>query len=120
MSFDWREYLRLAENLVEISSNGLGDARLRSAISRAYYSVFCLSRDRAGLKYFSGRNVHIEVIGRYKNSSVFAEKDAGKILDELRRYRNRADYDAEGLIRRHEALRALRMAQDVCQRLGFI
>lgn len=37
MGFDWNEYLNLAEELARLG----GEARLRSAISRAYYAV-CL------------------------------------------------------------------------------
>lgn len=36
MAFDWQEFLDLAEQLLESDS----EAALRSAISRAYYSLF--------------------------------------------------------------------------------
>ncbi len=41
MPFDWKEYLRLAEEL----STRQEDAALRSAISRAYYAAFCSARN---------------------------------------------------------------------------
>ena len=47
MTFDWSEYLRLAEAL-ETETAGDGHARdagHRSAVSRAYYAAFCSARD---------------------------------------------------------------------------
>ncbi|GAB4541058.1 MAG: hypothetical protein Tsb0020_54090 [Haliangiales bacterium] len=41
MTFEWRQYLEVAESL---ASNG-GEANERSAVSRAYYSVFCSARN---------------------------------------------------------------------------
>ncbi|MEG4171823.1 MULTISPECIES: hypothetical protein [unclassified Microcoleus] len=41
MKFDWEEYFNLAKELAETTE----EAKLRSAVSRAYYSVFCLARN---------------------------------------------------------------------------
>jgi uncharacterized protein (UPF0332 family) len=40
MTFDWNEYLRLAQSLAEDE----GDAARRSAVSRAYYAAFNRAR----------------------------------------------------------------------------
>jgi len=45
MSFDWLGYIRLAENL----SDELDESSLRSAVSRAYYGVFCIARNKKRL-----------------------------------------------------------------------
>ncbi len=46
MSFNWDDYLFLAQELATHPSNFPNqEARLRSAISRAYYSAFCKARD---------------------------------------------------------------------------
>lgn len=47
MKFDWSEYFNLAQELAAISSDNFAsnEAKLRFAVSRAYYSVFCLSRN---------------------------------------------------------------------------
>src|SRR4028119_1498828 len=47
MRFDWSEYLNLAQELAATNSDCSGnrEAKLRSAISRAYYSTFCLARN---------------------------------------------------------------------------
>jgi uncharacterized protein (UPF0332 family) len=48
MRFDWSEYFNLAQELAVISSEATNnEARLRSAVSRAYYSVFF---QRSGLE----------------------------------------------------------------------
>lgn len=40
MRFDWSEYLNLAQELAAISGDSVNnEAKLRSAISRAYYAV---------------------------------------------------------------------------------
>ena len=41
MKFDWSEYFNLAQELAGTSE----EAKLQSAVSRAYYSVFCLARN---------------------------------------------------------------------------
>ena len=43
MPFEWQEFLGLAERLLEVDS----EAAYRTAISRAYYSVFNVARERA-------------------------------------------------------------------------
>jgi uncharacterized protein (UPF0332 family) len=48
MSFDWADYLRLAESLVSNpNAPGPEEAALRAAISRAYYAAF-LQRSQPG------------------------------------------------------------------------
>lgn len=39
MAFDWKDYLILAKALVDMATLP-NDARLRTAISRAYYAAF--------------------------------------------------------------------------------
>jgi len=46
MSFNWSEYLSLAKDLAGISHNKASiNAKLRSSISRAYYSAHCTARN---------------------------------------------------------------------------
>lgn len=48
MTFDWREYLTLAENLCTNSHTFPNqEACFRVAISRAYYAAFCTARNYA-------------------------------------------------------------------------
>ena len=46
-AFDWKQYLDLARDLSQpmTSDAGTREARLRSAVSRAYYAAFCHARN---------------------------------------------------------------------------
>jgi uncharacterized protein (UPF0332 family) len=125
MSFDWKDYIKLAEKLYnEVNKNSMEEAYNRSVISRAYYGVFCLSRNKAGLEFYRPRRntsdpgVHEKVIGYYKNSNKPEEKQAGKILDDLRWYRNNADYDRNKNIGKDLAERAILKANEVLSIFG--
>jgi uncharacterized protein (UPF0332 family) len=123
MSFDWSEYLRLA---IEISSSSLGsslsppkanaESKQRSAISRAYYASFILTRNYL-IDYLHNKkplylpDLHTLQMLRSSDLSQKSKlhrsvriylkeyhpdpkfKDMGKDLDKLRIYRNNADYD---------------------------
>jgi uncharacterized protein (UPF0332 family) len=98
MSFDWLEYLRLAHQLVAPGPSAVSqEARLRSAISRAYYAAFKMAynylRDRDKTIVFVRTDVHSLVLERYKYSPDRSHREIGVNLDRLRRERNRADYD---------------------------
>jgi uncharacterized protein (UPF0332 family) len=46
MSFDWKLYVQLAVELIDFHQReALKGACFRSAISRAYYGVFCIARN---------------------------------------------------------------------------
>ena len=46
MSFDWAQYLDLSQSLVDsVDGSTLDEAKLRCAISRAYYAAFCSARN---------------------------------------------------------------------------
>lgn len=48
MSFDWPDYLEIAQELARLAKNAppkLQEARYRASISRAYYAVFCKACD---------------------------------------------------------------------------
>lgn len=95
MSFDWRDFLAVANFLRNQSGPGVPrDAALRSAVSRAYYAAFCHSRDyaKAKLGYVSpGTPEEHRDLRRF-----FAQNGFGKIanwLDKLRDWRNLCDYE---------------------------
>ncbi|HID61452.1 MAG TPA: HEPN domain-containing protein [Anaerolineae bacterium] len=98
MSFDWSEYFALAQELVgQATSPSSQEARLRSAISRAYYAAFCKARnylrDREGHSIPRGGQVHRYVRNQFKKSSDKVRKEVGENLNRLRKDRNKADYD---------------------------
>lgn len=99
MSFDWGEYIRLADELRQTpATDGLQTAKLRSAISRAYYGAFKLTAGRleaAGHAVPGGPEAHRYVQDRLKASTEREARQLGEDLKRLRTARNRADYDAD-------------------------
>jgi uncharacterized protein (UPF0332 family) len=91
MTFDWTEYLKLANELAKRND----EASLRSSISRAYYGVFCIARNILGYKNYRGKDVHQKVISELKQNKDRLLRKSGWNLDELRRKRNDADYQEE-------------------------
>ena len=118
MSFDWKDYVYFAEELL----NREEKACLRSSISRAYYGVFCVTRNKKGYKNYKpkpGENIHCVVINAYKNSSDRNEQNIGRILDKLRKSRNDADYDESRSIDRKLAERMILSAKQILSFMGI-
>ena len=104
MRFDWSEYLNLAEELAAISGDSdNNEAKLRSAISRAYYAVFCLARnylrdveqDSRLSRKTPDINEHQYVAEKFIFHKSKAKKmiKIGENLSRLRLFRNKADYE---------------------------
>ncbi len=100
MSFDWIQYLYLAEELRKesvSSSLSLSEARFRSAISRSYYAAFCGARNF--LRDFrkevipSTPAAHRIVREIFENSINERELSVAADLERLRIDRNRVDYN---------------------------
>ena len=71
----------------ETPSVEIDEYKLRSAVSRAYYSVFLLARHKTRIN--QPDNAHSVVIGAVTRRS----KNLGDALRELKEYRQSADYD---------------------------
>ncbi len=122
MSFDWSEYLGLAQELSgQTASPASQEAKLRAAISRAYYAAFCKARnhlrDREGHAIPIGGKAHAYVRDKFKNSPDQLRSQIGHNLDRLRRHRNIVDYDdsVSGLL--PMTSRDLKLAQRVLSAL---
>ncbi len=95
--FDWNEYLYIAQELAGRRANRPGlEAKLRSAISRAYYAAFIQARNH--LRDVDGEriptsNAHRYVARKYAASSDIRRKDIGWKLANLSQIRNKADYN---------------------------
>jgi uncharacterized protein (UPF0332 family) len=97
MSFSWRDYLSLANELSGRRARPYSpDARSRAAISRAYYAAFIEARnflrDRDGISVPNDGSVHNFVISSFRASSQRQRVIIGEHLERLRSYRNYADY----------------------------
>ncbi|MBD2133418.1 DNA-binding protein [Sphaerospermopsis sp. FACHB-1094] len=137
MKFDWSSYLEVAEILLnEVNTSwgqgdnvSLNEAKIRSSISRAYYSSFCLVRnylrDVEGYSELINmekkqkekkKNVHQYIIHDILLISTNTNfVDLGKDLRNLRKLRNDADYEDEIPFHtlRANAIKALKYAKTI-------
>ncbi|HEY3115816.1 MAG TPA: hypothetical protein VGK54_03665 [Chloroflexota bacterium] len=102
MTFDWVEFLRVAEDLygaAATEASARREALLRIAVSRAYYAAFSLARNRLrdidGVKVPLRGNAHLVVAHRFEEGVGIERQDIGARLQRLRVDRNRCDYDDE-------------------------
>jgi uncharacterized protein (UPF0332 family) len=107
MSFDWINYIYVAEEILTKSD----ESYFRTAISRAYYGIFCIARNRKGYRKYLRSDVHRMVINSYKDSIDEEEQEIGRVLDIIRKLRNYADYDEDRLIDRSFAEKAVNLAK---------
>ena len=100
MSFNWEDFITLAEYL-ELNDYPPEEAAQRTAVSRAYYGAYCLARNFAeatGEIIIKGKaEDHSEVIEFYEAKPAFQQ--VASCLREMRRWRNECDYDNNNLKR---------------------
>ncbi|MCY7383006.1 MAG: HEPN domain-containing protein [Microcoleus sp. CAN_BIN18] len=124
MKFDWSQYLNLAQELAASTE----EAKLRSAISRAYYSVFCLARNylrdieqdpRLSRNKTYDINDHQYVAEEFIYNRSKSQKitEIGRNLTRLRKIRNQADYEDTIFQLQKEVVRSLSLAQHIISAL---
>jgi uncharacterized protein (UPF0332 family) len=87
-----QEFLDLADEW----STGAREGEWRSAVSRAYYAAFHVARDlfrQGGFTVPQGDQAHAYLWLRLGNAGHPDVQRAGNDLNDLRRWRNRADYE---------------------------
>lgn len=95
--FDWRDYLSLARFLIQNASySGTEEAAQRSAVSRAYYATFCLTRAWAATKtanpfHVARRSADHGALRDWLRRN--GKHNEAQVLDQLRDWRNQCDYD---------------------------
>ena len=114
MSFDWMEYVYLAEQLL----NQTSESCFRCSINRAYYGVFCLARDAKGYQNISS-GVHTIVVNAYKNSTDKNEGMIGITLENLKKQRIGADYHKDKCFAKKDAEKAVNRAKSILGRMGI-
>ncbi len=97
MSFDWSQYLNLAKELADQPTTAANqEAKLRTAISRAYYVAFILARnylrDSEGYAIPKTGDAHRYVWEQYKLNPDSRQQLIANNLKRLKGYRNQADY----------------------------
>lgn len=131
MKFDWSEYFKLAQELAAMSGDSAAsqEARLRSAISRAYYSVFCIARNylrdvegntRISRNKTFDLNEHQYVAEEFvfHPSKQKRMTRIGRNLRYLRQIRNKADYADRIFNLPSDAKDALKTAEKVMKALS--
>ncbi len=98
MTFDWAEYLNLAQELAgRATTPSTREARMRSAVSRAYYAAFCKARnqlrDGGDREIPSTGEAHPYVWNKFQSRSEPLCRKIGQNGNRLRRKRRAADYD---------------------------
>jgi uncharacterized protein (UPF0332 family) len=98
MQFHWKDYLALAEQLLQEiqkphkgTRQAVSEAKARSCISRAYYAAFCIARNQLQIQN-QRVSVHRQVIEQLQASDDDDLIAAGILLKRLREKRNMADY----------------------------
>ena len=97
MIFDWSQYLNVARELAGYTTTPANqEAKLRAAISRAYYAAFINARnylrDREGHSIPRTSAAHGYVSDQFDLSSDPVRQLIADDLVKLRLYRNQADY----------------------------
>jgi len=122
--FDWEDFINLAYELIQEHNTNYDEALYRTIISRAYYGIFKQVEDYLKLRVslpnsdYRGRKLgsHERVIfflQTHKNPKV---KEFGDILEDLKRLRHKADYNAKENIGKDEATRAVEDALDLSEK----
>lgn len=116
MTFDWNDYLRLAEDLYD-SPQTSEEASYRTAISRAYYSAFHLAAQTLESQR-TWRRAHTAL--DHKDLRDFLQRfhsqpkgKAGADLGRLYVLRVRADYEDEMTNPKADAQQSLRLAKGI-------
>lgn len=122
MPFDWQEFLNLAETLLQTNT----DAAHRSAISRAYYSIFNVARERAERNNCvfppdADGGMHKKCWNVYKRGPDPTCKQLGVDGGRLAETRVRADYKNGDYVRlAEEAAQVIRDARSFRNRLNAL
>jgi len=117
MGFDWSRYLVVSQQLLSACDSkdaGLDEARRRSSISRAYYSIFCRVRDylKSTGVCIPHRNVHEVVRSELDNTGDADHIKMAANLKRMSKNRNEADYDSPVTIGVTAAQSQMMLAQD--------
>lgn len=91
--FNWLDYFDLAHELLHHE----GEAYRRSAVSRAYYALFCDARNTLVVSWEwnppEDESHHAYLWNTFAAHQDRKRKRIGELGHRLRRYRNKVDYD---------------------------
>jgi len=99
MAFDWREYVTIAGDLPQLQTSSSIEAKQRCAVSRAYYGVYCNTRNYAIQKLNYVSTARQMKWSEHKDLRVFLHNRGGNLikaasdLERLHGLRKRCDYN---------------------------
>jgi uncharacterized protein (UPF0332 family) len=96
MSFNWSDYLTLAQELAGKATVSSPEAKFRSAISRAYYGAYCSTRNyliREGYEFPKLGTAHKQVRKMLRKKGDDISKQIASNLARLWNDRINADYE---------------------------
>lgn len=97
MAFDWSEFLVFAKHIKDNSDTmPNAEACFRTAVSRAYYSAFCMTRrhvENTDGAAFDGGDAHKKLREHLKKSGDTLKRKIANQLEGLHFNRKKADYD---------------------------
>jgi len=118
MSFSWKDYLTLAERLVNHPDSTVDEASFRTATSRAYYAAFGESKD------YAVRKLGFVAKGWSKDHQLLRTafegagmNDVAQSLGRLREWRNDCDYDSAAPVSAQYSTNAVAVAKKILQKL---
>jgi len=120
MNFSWMDYLDLAKDLIPRGRNTpLAEAFFRASVSRAYYCIYWVARNRLEAKgqIISKPDSHLELVKQYKISGIAKENQVGRNLEKIRAQRLVADYEADREIDENFANTIVRLADRTLSQL---
>ena len=125
MSFDWAQYFNLAKELTgQPTTPANQEAKLRDAISRAYYAAFILARnhlrDREGYIIPTTGQAHGYVWEQFKLNPDPQRQLIANNLKRLRVYRKQADYIDKFPGLYSIALTALTLSEEIISTLNSL
>jgi hypothetical protein len=95
MSFNWVDFLSLAKELRDSKDQSYFEARMRSAVSRAYYAAFQIAYE-FGLNHYPDFEDEVTNSNKHEFTAFWFENHnplIGQELRYLRNWRNQCDYD---------------------------
>lgn len=122
MNFDWSDYLKLARELFrQARRSSIREAKLRTAISRAYYHAFIKARNHLRDKdkrSIPRQDAHQYVIIQFLNRTDPISQSIGDDLARLRKLRNLADYEDRFANLASITAKALQLSEQIMTNLG--
>lgn len=116
---DPHDYLEVAWSLLE----GNREAEWRSAVSRAYYAAFHVARQlltQCGFTVPRADQAHAYLWLRLSNAEHADVHSVGTRLNDLRKARNRADYELERSVDETTAIEKVQSADDIVELLDAV